>query len=72
MTSVALEHNKNYVSQFTGRRRKLSDGAMIDICHQFAEGKRVKALADMYGVSEGTIYSITYWTPRKPQQSAEK
>jgi len=58
--------NENYVSRLTGRRRKLSDGAMLDICKQFAENVSVASLAKQYGVSTHTIYSCVYWTPRKP------
>lgn len=60
--------NENYVSRLTGRRRKLSDGAMIDICRQFAENVSVANLAKQYGVSTNTIYSCVYWTPRNAPQ----
>lgn len=59
-------HNQGYLSRLTGRRRKLSDGAMIDICNQFANNVSVASLAKQYGVSINTIYSTVYWTPRKP------
>lgn len=55
----------DHISQLTGRRRKLSDGAMIDICRQFAAGMAVQTIARQYGVSSHTIYSVVYWTPRK-------
>lgn len=60
--------NEGYVSQLTGRRRKLSDGAMIDICNQFANNVSVASLAKQYGVSTHTIYSCVYWTPRRPPE----
>lgn len=56
--------NEGYVSQLTGRRRKLSDGAMVDICRQFSANVSVAALSKQYGVSVHTIYSVVYWTPR--------
>lgn len=59
-------HNEGYTSRLTGRRRKLSDGAMLDICNQFANNVSVASLAKQYGVSINTIYSTVYWTPRKP------
>lgn len=55
---------RSKVSSFTGRRRKLTDGQMIAICEQFAQGSRVYDLAQAYNVSPGVIYSICYWTPR--------
>lgn len=55
----------DHISQLTGRRRKLSDGAMIDICKQFASGASVQTISKQYGVSTHTIYSVVYWTPRK-------
>ena len=57
--------NQDYVSRLTGRRRKLPDGAMLDICRQFAENVSVAHLAKQYGVSTHLIYSVVYWTPRK-------
>lgn len=57
-------YNKGYVSPMTGRPRALSDGAMIDICTAFANGTKVKALAEQYGISTSTVYHIVYWTPR--------
>lgn len=59
------KHNSGYVSPMTGRRRALSDGAMIDICTGFANGRKVKDLAADYGISTSTVYHIVYWTPRK-------
>jgi len=58
-------HNYGYVSAITGRRRVLSDDMMKAICSQYENGSRVAELADMYGVSSHTIYSVVYWTPRK-------
>lgn len=55
----------DHISQLTGRRRKLSDGAMIDICKQFASGTSVQTISRQYNVSTHTIYSVVYWTPRK-------
>jgi hypothetical protein len=52
------------MSSMTGRPRKLSDGAMLDICDRFRQGDKVSDLAEMFSVSEHTIYSICYWTPR--------
>lgn len=57
--------NQRYISDITGRPRKLSDGAMIDIRNQYAEGTRVSVLAKQYGVSSNTISSVVYWTRRK-------
>lgn len=62
-SSIATPKRAN-VSALTGRRRKLSDGQMIAICEQFAQGMRVYDLAQAYNVSPGVIYSICYWTPR--------
>lgn len=56
-----------YISQLTGRPRTLSDGAMIDICQRFADNVSVQTLANQYGVSTHMIYSVVYWTPRKPK-----
>lgn len=53
------------MSTMTGRRRKLTDGVMLDICDRFADGAKVSDLCSMYGVSPNVIYSICYWTPRK-------
>jgi hypothetical protein len=58
-------HNYGYVSAITGRRRVLSDDMMKAICREYENGTRVSKLADMYGVSTHTIYSVVYWTPRK-------
>jgi hypothetical protein len=63
MTDVEMQ-----TSSMTGRRRKLSDGVMLNICEAFAKGAKVKHLAELYGVSEHTIYSICYWTPREVQE----
>lgn len=59
-----ITKNTGYLSHKTGRRRKLSDGAMIDICNQYAKGASVAALANAYGVSTHLIYTVVYWTPR--------
>jgi len=58
-------HNYGYVSAITGRRRVLSDDMMVSIQAQYAAGTRVADLADMYGVSTHTIYSVVYFTARK-------
>lgn len=58
-------HNQNYISDITGRRRKLSDGAMIDIRDQYEYGAKVSSLAKEYGVSTNTISSVVYWTRRR-------
>lgn len=58
-------HEKTYVSNLTGRPRKLTDGVMIDICTRYQKGARVIELAEEYSVSEDTIYKIVYWTPRE-------
>lgn len=57
-------HNNGYISEITGRRRKLSDGAMIDIRTQYAKGAKTSELAKQYGVSTHTIGSVVYWTRR--------
>ena len=62
--------NSGYTSRLTGRRRKLSDGAMIDICNRFADNVSVASLSKQYGVSTHTIYSVVYWTPRKPPEES--
>lgn len=59
------------ISSMTGRRRLLSDTAMLNICDAYADGERVQTLARRYGVSQHTIYSIVYWTPRKAPQAAK-
>lgn len=64
MNKPILRHNQGYINNQTGRRRKLSDGAMIDICAQYAKGESVVALAESYGVSTHLIYTVVYWTPR--------
>ena len=65
MTKNELKkRNAGYVSPMTGRRRALSDGAMLDICQHYRKGVKVKTLAEQYGVSANTIYSIVYWTPK--------
>jgi Mor family transcriptional regulator len=53
------------ISSMVGRRRKLTDGQMIDICSKFASGMKVQKLAKMYNISTHTVYSIVYWTPRE-------
>lgn len=58
-------HNSGYISDITGRRRKLSDGAMIDIRDQYERGVKVQSLAKEYGVSTNTIGSVVYWTRRR-------
>lgn len=60
--------NYQYLNVDTGRRRKLSNGAMIDICSQYASGSSVANLAEAYGVSTNLIYTIVYWTPRDPKE----
>lgn len=67
MTKPKLTHNQGYLSALTGRRRKLSDGAMLSICKAYREGASVRELSESYGVSTHTIYSIVYWTPRDSQ-----
>jgi transposase-like protein len=59
------------ISSMTGRRRLLSDKAMLDICDAYASGDRVQMLARRYGVSTHTIYSIVYWTPKNAVQKSE-
>lgn len=65
MRKRVLTHNQGYQNSMTGRRRKLSDGAMLDICAQYAKGASVVALAESYGVSTHLIYTVVYWTPRE-------
>lgn len=60
------------MSNLSGRPRKLSDGAMLDICDRFRQGDKVADLAEMFHVSEHTIYSICYWTPRDGGHSPEE
>lgn len=60
--------NYQYLNVDTGRRRKLSNGAMIDICSQYASGSSVTTLAEAYGVSTNLIYTIVYWTPRDTKE----
>lgn len=47
-----------------GRRRKLSDNTMRDICRQFREGAKVSWLAQTYGVSQALIRTTVYHTTR--------
>jgi transposase len=56
-------------SSFTGRRRLLSDNAMLNICESYANGDRVQIIAKRYGVSTDTIYKVVYWTPKKTGQT---
>lgn len=58
---------EKHLSALTGRPRKLTDGVMIAITKEFRKGARVADLAERYGVSDHTIYSICYWTPRENQ-----
>lgn len=63
----------NHISQLTGRRRKLSDGAMLDICKKFGDGTAsVQTLSKQYGVSTHTIYSVVYWTPKRPAEAIKQ
>lgn len=55
-----------------GRRRKLSDNTMRDICKQFRNGSKVGDLAFAYGVSKALIYTITYNTPRQADFDSER
>lgn len=64
-----MPNNYGYLNGNTGRRRKLSEGAMLDICQLYAEGESVVALADAYGVSTHLIYTVVYWTPRNPKEN---
>lgn len=58
------------ISSMTGRRRVLSDKAMLDICDAYGTGTvSVKTLANRYGVSPNTISSIVYWTPKQAPQA---
>ena len=63
-----MNKNRGYLNGNTGRRRKLSEGAMLDICRLYAEGASVAALAESYGVSTHLIYTVVYWTPRNPKE----
>lgn len=66
-----LTHNQGYLNTASGRRRKLSEGAMLDICSAWRKGASVYALADAYGVSTNLIYTVVYWTPRDtPEKEA--
>jgi transposase-like protein len=64
------EHQEKHLSALTGRPRKLSDGVMIAITEAFRRNAKVSDLAETYGVSEHTIYSICYWTPREKDLDA--
>lgn len=55
-----------------GRRRKLSDNTMNDICRQFRDGAKVSWLALTYGVSTSLIRTITYSTPRQSDYDSER
>ena len=55
-----------------GRRRKLSDNTMNDICRQFRDGAKVSWLALTYGVSSSLIRTITYSTPRQSDYDSER
>ena len=59
--------NEGYYNPETNRRRKLSVGAMNDICSLWREGESVHTLAEAYGVSKHLIYTVVYWTPREVQ-----
>jgi hypothetical protein len=45
---------------------------MIDICNKFADNVSAATLAQHYGVSVHTIYSVVYWTPKKPKVQEPK
>lgn len=64
LVGPAVNATRAYLSALTGRRRKLSDGAMLSICEAYRTGSSVCDLAEAYGVSVSTIRHITYWTPR--------
>lgn len=66
--SKRLTKNTGYFNNVTGRRRKLSDGAMLDICNQYAAGASVVNLAEQYEVSTHLIYTVVYWTARDIQE----
>lgn len=65
---MVLKNNQGYLNTASGRRRKLSEGAMIDICSAWRKGASVHALAEAYGVSTNLIYTVVYWTPRDKQE----
>lgn len=54
-----------YFIDSVGRPRKLTHGAMVDICLQFANGALVSDLAKQYQVSASLIRTVTYNTARQ-------
>lgn len=65
MAGRVRKYTADYYLDSVGRRRKLSAGAMKDICRLFGEGVSTADLAEQYGVSRSMILTVTYWTPRK-------
>ena len=57
-------HQAPYFLDAVGRRRKLSDGAMKQIQHEYANGVPVPDLASAWGVSTSLVRTVVYSTPR--------
>jgi Mor family transcriptional regulator len=54
-----------YYTDSVGRPRKLSKGAMIALCNEYADGASTKDLAKRYGISQSTVLTVVYHTARK-------
>ncbi|QPX62643.1 hypothetical protein SEA_WOLLYPOG_67 [Arthrobacter phage Wollypog] len=54
-------------TDYVGRPRKLSGGAIRAIMSEYAAGARTRDLAERYGVSTSLVRTITYHTRRNSQ-----
>lgn len=52
-------------TDYVGRPRKLSAGAIRAVTKDYYNGVATKDLAERYGVSRSLILTICYHTPRK-------
>jgi hypothetical protein len=49
-----------YYTDYVGRPRKLSAGAILAVQSDFREGAKTRVLAERYGVSSSLILTICY------------
>lgn len=61
---MADPYKAEYFTDSVGRPRKLSRGAMIAMCNEYADGADTKDLAERYGVSRSTVLTVVYHTAR--------
>ncbi len=57
-------HTAEYYTDYVGRRRKLSAGAILAIISDFENGAATRDLAERYGVSTSLVRTVVWHSKR--------